>query len=137
MKKEVLDRFIEKMLWVKRLPKGLAMTFNVLIRTEDKICIAHCLELDIVTTADTEDQAQKDIISLISAQVDYAFSNDNLENLYHPAPPEIWDEFFSCKEQTKERHKTESLFKKDQPSRNIIPPWIITNTCKVSKLCHV
>lgn len=136
MKKEVLDRFIEKTPGIKKSSKGLAMTFNVLIKEEDDVYVAHCLELDIVATSNTEDQVEKDIISLITAQVSYAFSNDNLENLYHSAPPEIWAEFFSCKDQREERHKTESFFKKEPPSGSIIPPWIITNTCRSPRLCH-
>jgi len=137
LNKEVLDRFIDKMPWIKRSSKGLAMTFNVLIKKEDDIYMAHCLELDIVATGDTEDQVRKDIASLISTQVDYAFSNDNLENLYHPAPAEVWQEFFSCKKQTEERYKTESFLNKDQSSRNIIPHWIITNTCRAPATYHV
>ena len=75
------------------------MTFNILIKFEENLYIAHCLELDIVTTGRTMDQTQKDVITLICAQVDYAFSNDNLENLYHPAQKDVWEEFYTCKEQ--------------------------------------
>jgi len=133
MKKEVLNGFIDKKPWIKRSSEGLAMTFNVLIKKEDDIYIAHCLELDIVATADTVNQAKKDIISLIIAQIDYAFSNDNLEHLFHPAPQEVWAEFFSGKEKAiRERHKIESSFEKKIPS---IPPWIITNTLQ-APVCH-
>jgi len=72
------------------------MIFNILIKEDDGMFVAHCLELDIVATAESVEQAQKDIIALICAQVDYAFSNDNLENLYCPAPAEVWQEFWSA-----------------------------------------
>lgn len=130
MKTEVLERFIEKMSWIRKSSKGLAMTFNILVKEEDNTFIAQCLELDIVATADKVNQVKKDMISLIIAQIDYAFSNDNLENLYHPAPPDVWSEFFSCKKMIEERHKIKPYFNKDISSKSIIPPWIITNTCQ-------
>ena len=113
----------------------MAITLNVLIKKEDDVFIAHCLELDIVATANTSNQAQKEIVSLIDAQVSYAFENNNLENLYHPAPPEVWKEFFACKESIEKKHKVKTL-KKERDSRNIIPAWIITNTCLSPQVCH-
>jgi predicted RNase H-like HicB family nuclease len=77
-----------------------SMVFNILIRKEDKIFVAHCLELDIVAARDTLDEAEKEIFDLVSAQVGYAFRNNNLDNLYHPAPPEVWREFYACKERS-------------------------------------
>jgi hypothetical protein len=131
MKRADIERFVERAKkdfsrWLK-IPstEDQSMTFNVFIKEEDNLFVAHCLELDIVATANSLNQAKKDITSLIIAQIDYAFSNDNLEHLFHPAPQEVWAEFFSCKEKaTSERHKTPS-----------IPPWIITNIFQ-APLCH-
>jgi hypothetical protein len=138
MKKDV-ERFVERAkkdfsnLFKKSFSEDQSMTVNVLIKKEDNILIAHCLELDIVATADTLNQVKDDITSLIMTQIDYAFSNNNLEYLFHPAPQEVWADFFSCKERAiRERHKTKSLFTKKIPS---IPPWIITNTLQ-APLCH-
>ena len=75
---------------------NIGMTFNILIKEEEDTCIAHCLELDIVATSRTIECVEADIMSLITAQIEYAFENNNLENLYHPAPPEVWKEYFSC-----------------------------------------
>ena len=75
---------------------NVGMTFNILIREEEDACIAHCLELDIVATSSTLESVEIDIMSLITAQIEYAFENDNLDNLYHPAPPEVWEEYFNC-----------------------------------------
>ena len=137
MKTEVLERFIEKMSWIRKSSKSLAMTFNVLVKEKDNTFVAHCLELDIVATADTVNQVKNDIISLIIAQIDYAFSNDNLENLFHSAPSEVWSEFFSCKEKIEERHKLKSFYKKDTTAKGIVPPpWIITNTCEAANLYY-
>ena len=113
------------------------MIFNILIKEEDNLFIAHCLELDIVATAKSFEEARKDIIALVCAQVDYAFSNDNLENLYHPAPKELWKEFFACKKSLEKRYKLDSFFKKDRSQESFVPPWIIANTCQMEKACHV
>ena len=82
-----------------RKSKDISFTVNILIKKEKGLFVAHCLELDIVATGKTPTEAQKEIISLVCTQVDYAFSNNNLDHLYHPAPPRVWAEFFSCKEQ--------------------------------------
>ena len=112
------------------------MTFNVLIKKEKGIYIAHCLELDIVATADTTDQVEKDIIDLIMTQIDYAFSYDNLDYLYHAAPPALWEEFYACKEQQEEKHKITSSFK-NISKHTFVPPWIIAKTCRSTQSSHV
>ena len=113
----------------------ISIGVNILIKEEDGMFVAHCLELDIVAVAKTLDQAQREVVSLICAQVDYAFSNNNLDNLFHPAPPEVWAEFFKCKEQQERKYKLESAFQKD--IKTILPPWIIAKTCQSGKHCNV
>lgn len=61
-----------------------ALSFNILVKEEDGLYVAHCLELDIVATSEDIERVQKEMVDLIAAQVDYAFSNENLDNLYHP-----------------------------------------------------
>jgi len=113
------------------------MIFNILIKNEEGLFVAHCLELDIVATGETVDQARKDIVALICAQVDFAFSNDNLENLYRPAPKEVWEEFFACKERIKKKYKVERAFTKKGVAPSFVPPWIIANTCQKPAFCNV
>lgn len=108
---------------------GGAMIFNVLIKEEEGIYIAHCLELDIVATARSIRQVENDLRDLIKAQVDYAFAHKNLDNLYHPAPSEVWKEFYECKMQQESRHRIESAFKDEAPEI-FVPPWFIARTCK-------
>lgn len=117
------------------LPSG--MIFNVLIKQVNEEYIAHCLELDIVTTAGALKQAQKDIVDLIAIQISYAFSNDNLDFLYRPAPQEVWQEFYKCKEKAKKKIKVKKpTF--DKASTGFIPPWFIARTCMASsQACHV
>ena len=57
------------------------VSFSILIREDDALFVAHCLELDIVATGPTLTEAKACIIDLIRAQLDYAFNNDNLDNL--------------------------------------------------------
>ena len=102
-----------------------SMTFNILAKKESDMWLAHCLELDIVATAKTITTLKKEIENLIITQIDYAFSNDNLDNLYHPAPAEVWKEFYACKESVEKRVKMRSEFK----ANSFVPPWIIANTC--------
>ena len=101
------------------------MTFNILAKKENNMWIAHCLELDIVATGKALNTLKKEIADLIITQIDYAFSNDNLGNLYRPAPAEIWKEFYDCKKSIEKRIKMKSGFK----NNSFIPPWIIANTC--------
>ncbi len=83
-----------------------AATFGILIKqTKEYGVVAHCLELDLVATADTLDAVKADILDVIIAQFQYASANDNLEYLYHSAPPEVWREFYECREQETERYQ--------------------------------
>ena len=106
---------------------NVGMTFNILIRDEEDICIAHCLELDIVATSQSLEGVEADIISLISAQIEYAFENENLDNLYHPAPPEVWKEYFSCST----AEIKEYIPGKSFPGLNssTLPPVVVAKTC--------
>jgi hypothetical protein len=109
-----------------------SMIFNVLVKKEENLFIAHCLELDIVATSTTVDQVTTDIIDLIKAQVDYAFSNDNLDHLYRPAPSEVWEELYACKNRMDKKIDIKTAFKAS--IRRFVPPSIIARTCMSSGL---
>jgi len=111
-----------------------SMIFNILVKEEDNLYVAHCLELDIVATGETPDEARREIVALVCAQVDYAFSNDNIDNLYHPAPREVWKEFFECNDRNETRYKLEGAFNKTK--KFFVPPWIIANTCQKISHCR-
>lgn len=114
-----------------------AVAFSILIKqTKEYGFVAHCLELDLVATADTLDAAKADILDVIMAQIHYAFTNDNLEYLYHSAPPEVWREFYDCREQETERYQVPSSEAGEKTER-FVPPWIIANTCRSSGDRHV
>jgi hypothetical protein len=113
------------------MPEETALFFNVLIKKTDEGFLAHCLELDLVTTSPTVEQVREDIIDVIASQVDYAFTHDNLGFLYHPAPPDVWTEFFSC------RGVSVEIKRSIASPGGTVPPWIIAKTCKSPNLQHV
>lgn len=110
----------------------MSITVNVLIKKEGDYFLAHCLELDIVATADSAEKVEKEIIDLIDAQIDYAFAHGNLENLYRPAPLEVWKEFDRCKEAKEMKSRVESRFKGDS-LESFVPPWVVANMCMVAE----
>jgi hypothetical protein len=118
-----------------QMATGKEIAFNILFYTEDGCIVAHCLELDIVAAADTLEDVKKDIIGLICAQIDYAFSHDNIANLYHPAPPDVWQRFFSCQTQQNERHEIRSML--ESPLNRTLPTWLNANSCMDQQICHV
>ena len=114
-----------------------SMVFNILIIKEDEMFVAHCMELDIVATGQSIQDAANDLIDLISAQLRYAFSNNNLDHLYRPAPPEVWREFYTCDDSLGEKTIDLSILPKDSVSDNFVPPWIIARMCQAQIECHV
>jgi len=110
----------------------VSFTTNILLKEEDGLFVAHCLELDIVATGVTMDQAQRDCVALVCAQVEYAFAHNNLDNLYHSAPTEVWAEFFACKAQDESRYKMERRLD-DAGQDFVLPAWLVTKTCQS---CH-
>lgn len=114
--------------------RSASMVFNILIKKENEMFVAHCMELDIIATGSSVDEVSQDMIDLIIAQLKYAFSNDNLDHLYRPAPPEVWEEFYRCKEALEEKKIPLSL-QEDSP-KTFVPPWIIAQLCKPGMECH-
>ena len=106
------------------------LTFNVLVKREGSQWSAHCLELDIVAAADTQEQALIDLRDLIVAQWEFALENDNLHNFFHPAPIECWNEYLQSDLLNDLR---------DAPHRDNIDdtliggPWIVATN---ARLCH-
>lgn len=116
---------------------GSAVAFSILIKqTKEYGFVAHCLELDLVATADTLEAVKADILDVIITQIQYSFANDNLEYLYHSAPPEVWREFYGCREQETERYQVASS-EEGAETEKFVPPWIIANTCRSKDDLHV
>jgi hypothetical protein len=105
--------------------------FRILIKKEDDLWVAHCLELDLVSASPSKEEVEKDIISIINEQVRYCITNDNMENLFRDAPQEVWDEFNACKQETKPRQKQYTPHKRHTPSISFI-----TNNCWSPTNCY-
>ena len=108
-----------------------SMTFSILIKEEEDYFLAHCLELDIVATSDSISDVKDDILSLIKTQIEYAFRNNNLDNLFKPAPQETWKEFYSCTEAEEEEIPIESSAMKDDLN-HFVPSWLVAKTCTIT-----
>lgn len=67
------------------------MMFNVVCFKEEELFVAHCLELNIATSAETIGEVKNDISDLIKAQIEYAIGHNNMEYLFKSAPQEIWN----------------------------------------------
>lgn len=108
------------------------ISFNVLLKQEAGTWIGHCLELDIVATADSLEQVKNDLFDLIKVQLDYALENDNMAYFYHAAPREVWREFLSCKKQ----ESFSRLLRTPADREGFGPDRILANACLSEGLCH-
>jgi len=69
----------------------LSLRLNVLVeRQPDGQYLAHCLELDLVAEGSTPDEACSELLNAIDVQVRTCIQNDNMANLFFPAPKEVW-----------------------------------------------
>ncbi len=106
------------------------LSFSVLIKKKENEWTAHCLELDIVASAKNFNKVRREIASLVAIQLDYAFSNDNLDHLYRPAPMDIWKEFYDCSRKEKRIKVNKSLFERaSSVLPHFAPPELISRTC--------
>jgi hypothetical protein len=108
--------------------------FKILIRKEPDAWVAHCLELNLVAVAQTAEQVESDIIDVIVAHVRYAIENDNLEHMYHPAPPHVWRDFFKCTDRKEESYRRDEAVFDDSWS---LIPVIQANKCFYRQSSHV
>jgi len=67
---------------------------DILIKKESDHFSAHCLQFDLVTTADTLDEVKKAILEVCSAHIQFSYQYDNAEHLFSPAPKEVWAEYY-------------------------------------------
>ena len=107
--------------------------FRVVLRQEPDGWVAHCLELNLVTVAETLQEVESDIIDIIESHVRYALENDNLEYMYHPAFPNIWKDFFNCADRETNSYRRDPIFK-DESS---LIPIIETSKCFYRQSLHV
>jgi predicted RNase H-like HicB family nuclease len=70
---------------------------KVLICKEDDTYLAHALEMDLVSDGETEEEAINNLKRLISFQIVNAFIEQDLSMIYHPAPKEYFDAYYTLK----------------------------------------
>lgn len=70
---------------------------DILCYKEEDYFVAHCLQMDLVTTANTVDDAFVEMKELIMTQIEFAAENNNMENIFKPAPREIWRRLVKAK----------------------------------------
>ena len=69
----------------------LPMTMTILItRKEDKV-VAHALDFDIVTVADTEEHATNKLALAVKTYIEYGLSKGWSEDIIFAAPNECWE----------------------------------------------
>ncbi len=67
-----------------------SIKLNIVVYKEGEEWVAHCLQMDIVASGRSAKAVEADIIGLIKTQMRFAIDNGNVENLFKPAPSEIW-----------------------------------------------
>jgi predicted RNase H-like HicB family nuclease len=81
------------------MAEALCPEFNldVLLYREDGEWVAHCLQLDLVEAGATPEEAEDNLAGVIQHHIQWALDDDDMEHLFHPAPPEVWKQFFGAK----------------------------------------
>ena len=57
--------------------------------------VAHCLDLDIVATANKQAEALRRLNTLVKAHVELSLNKGNYAGLMTPAPPAYWTRFMN------------------------------------------
>jgi predicted RNase H-like HicB family nuclease len=70
------------------------MRLRVVFYQDDGDWYGHCLELDLVESGATREEAKASVLDVIRAHVEWAIQHENMEHLYRSAPMEFWTRFF-------------------------------------------
>ncbi|MBI2843139.1 MAG: hypothetical protein HYX78_07040 [Armatimonadetes bacterium] len=102
---------------------------RVLVDRQGSEYVAHCLEINLVSTGPTIDAVTSDMKDLIEAYIEYALENDNMDNFWRPAPPEVWQKLGEVEAKVNACHYsriTETMPQKRAPYREL----------EVDTFCH-
>ncbi len=78
-------------------------TVHVFIEEREGACLATCLEMGLVASADSADELPGIMEKLITRQFAFALENNNPSDIFRPAEPEVWERFRRAMEEQKER----------------------------------
>ena len=73
---------------------ALDFYLDVLLAPDEGGWLAHCLQLDLAEWGETREAAHTNLLDVVRAHVESTVENDNLDHLFHPAPLEVWKQFF-------------------------------------------
>lgn len=68
------------------------LKLNIVIKKDKDLYIAHCLDYDIVDQGDTEKEAMKNMLSLLSFYYEYCY--DKKIEVNNLAPKKYWKEVY-------------------------------------------
>jgi hypothetical protein len=71
------------------MQKKLRIPLRVVYYQDDGDWIAHCLEFDLIGDGPTKMEAARQLEKAIATQFDCFLENDDIHNLFSPAPAEI------------------------------------------------
>jgi hypothetical protein len=97
-----------------------SIKLNVLIYQDSGEWIAHCLQMDLVSTGINEKDVENDIINLIKAQVIFAIENNNMDYIFKAAPADEWTKLEKSKRCGTRKIKID-IPQKDKESKNHPP----------------
>ena len=76
---------------IKITENGIIIKAHVIIKKDDDIYSAHCLEFDLVGEGDSLEMAENSILNNIVNYITFAISKGLFDKIINPAPPEYWD----------------------------------------------
>ena len=120
----------------QRTEDGWRFRLRFLVRQEEDLFVAYCLELDLVAAAKTEDEAVRDLMDVTVEQIRYCIANDNMDRLFRRAPEEIWNEYYACEKGS----TSESLIIEGPPEGKLktgaFPFSFTASACRSQSLRH-
>lgn len=90
------------------MPNNLSkpLTFNVLVQQHNEAYVGHCIETNIVASGLDEQDVLAKMGKLLMRQVAFALEHDRLQDIYHPVPKEIFQEYMRVEERLIEKKST-------------------------------
>lgn len=76
----------------------MKMSFNVLVEENGEYHVAHCLETGTVAVARNEFDSISKMCKMLERLVVFALKNNRIQDIFHPAPQDICDRYYSKRE---------------------------------------
>jgi hypothetical protein len=76
--------------------KETSFNFTIFVEQINGCNVAHCLEMGLVAVNQDRDELFSIMNKLIVRQLQFALENENPADIYHSAPPDVWNRFGEC-----------------------------------------